>query len=67
MKRALVAKFPQNLKAQRRLLKTGSKTLIEAAPNDKYWGVGKDGTGKNRLGHLLMEVRTELSEKKSED
>ncbi|GAB4239826.1 MAG: hypothetical protein Kow00121_66390 [Elainellaceae cyanobacterium] len=24
---------------------------------DYYWGCGKDGSGKNKLGQILMEVR----------
>lgn len=42
------------------LLSTGKKELIEDSPNDAYWGVGPRGKGKNRLGHLLMELREEL-------
>ena len=34
--------------------------LIEAAPADYFWGVGRTGTGKNRLGVLLMELRAAL-------
>jgi hypothetical protein len=29
--------------------------------NDYYWGIGVDGSGKNMLGKLLMEVRQALS------
>lgn len=32
----------------------------ENAPKDYYWGSGKDGSGKNRLGQILMEVRAIL-------
>lgn len=42
------------------LLSTGERTLIEAAPRDYYWGAGRTGTGKNRLGEILMKVRVEL-------
>ncbi len=42
------------------LLSTGDEVLAEAAPNDYYWGVGADGTGQNRLGLLLMRIRSEL-------
>ena len=41
---------------------TGEEELAEAAPTDFYWGVGRDGTGQNRLGHLLMRIRAELRE-----
>ena len=36
------------------------KELIESSPYDYYWGCGGDGSGKNRLGKILMEVRTFL-------
>ena len=34
--------------------------IIENAPHDFYWGCGRDGTGRNMLGRILMEVRTAL-------
>ena len=39
----------------------GSKNryLFEDSPYDKYWGVGSRRTGENRLGRLLMQVRSE--------
>ena len=45
------------------LLSTGDRELIEASPYDHFWGAGKDGTGRNRLGVLLMQVRSELQAK----
>jgi ribA/ribD-fused uncharacterized protein len=42
------------------LLSTGDRPLVEASPFDYYWGCGRSGTGKNRLGELLMQTRTEL-------
>jgi ribA/ribD-fused uncharacterized protein len=60
MRRALAAKFAQHADARAVLLSTGDDTLIEAAPRDYYWGCGTRGTGKNRLGLLLMELRTNL-------
>lgn len=52
-------KFKYN-KMKQLLLNTGESELIEDSPYDYYWGIGKDGTGKNRLGILLMQVRKEL-------
>ena len=44
------------------LLKTGTRYLIEGnAWNDTYWGQCPLGTGKNKLGIILMKVRSELS------
>ncbi len=42
------------------LLATARRPLIEASPYDRYWGEGRDGTGRNRLGALLMQLRAEL-------
>jgi predicted NAD-dependent protein-ADP-ribosyltransferase YbiA (DUF1768 family) len=42
------------------LLGTGEAELVEHTRNDNYWGDGGDGTGKNRLGQLLIELREEL-------
>ncbi len=47
------------------LLKTGSELLVANIP-DPYWGVGPDGTGENRLGQLLMEIR-EIVRQRLED
>ena len=57
----LKAKFEQNSFLQTLLLKTGSEELIEQSPWDSYWGSGRLGNGKNRMGHLLMKLRSELS------
>jgi predicted NAD-dependent protein-ADP-ribosyltransferase YbiA (DUF1768 family) len=35
--------------------------LVEHTKKDKYWADGGDGSGKNRLGELLMKVRAEIS------
>jgi ribA/ribD-fused uncharacterized protein len=56
----LRAKFRDNF-LRHRLISTGDEILIEDSPYDFYWGVGRDGTGKNRLGILLMQVREELN------
>ena len=41
------------------LLSTGDHPLVEASPVDYFWGAGQDGSGRNRLGHLLQQVRAE--------
>jgi N-glycosidase YbiA len=60
MRRALHAKFTQHPDLRTLLLSTGDAELIENSPIDWYWGCGKDGTGTNRLGQLLMELRDRL-------
>lgn len=60
MRAALRAKFEQHPKLKSLLLSTRDVELIEHTRNDSYWADGGDGTGKNRLGILLMELRAEL-------
>ncbi|OWK40540.1 NADAR family protein [Fimbriiglobus ruber] len=57
---ALRAKFSQHEEMKAALLGTGDAKLVEHTANDDYWGDGGDGSGKNRLGQLLMRVREEL-------
>lgn len=56
MTTAVKAKFDQNPKLMKFLLDTGDSILIEKS-SDSYWGEGKDGTGQNNLGKILMNVR----------
>ena len=55
-----LCKFKQNHDCMIKLLNTGNEKLIEGNTwGDTYWGVC-NGIGKNRLGTILMRVRTEL-------
>jgi ribA/ribD-fused uncharacterized protein len=60
MREALRAKFTQHAILKELLLSTGECILVEHTRNDRYWGDGEDGTGRNRLGALLMELRALL-------
>jgi N-glycosidase YbiA len=60
MRRAVLAKFTQHADLRAVLLSTGDAVLVEHTENDSYWGDGGDGSGKNRLGDILMSVRDEL-------
>jgi hypothetical protein len=60
---ALRAKFTQHAALRELLLRTRKAELIEHTAKDRYWGDGGNGRGKNRLGHLLMELREELKTK----
>ena len=60
---ALRAKFSQHAHLRQLLVGTGRSELVEHTVNDCYWGDGGDGTGRNRLGVLLMQVRDELRSK----
>lgn len=60
MRQAVRHKFLAHAELRELLLATGDELIVEAAPNDYYWGCGKDGSGKNMLGVILMEVRQVL-------
>ena len=62
MYEAISAKFTQHEELQALLLETGDAKLVEHTSNDRYWGDGGDGTGRNKLGLLLMQLREELRE-----
>lgn len=60
MYQGLKAKFTQHPALRQILLSTGNAYIVEDSPTDYFWGWGKDHSGKNRLGHLLMRLREEL-------
>ncbi len=66
-----LAKFGQHDDLRQYLLDTGDQVLVEAAPNDRVWGIGVTADderaaaverwpGLNLLGFALMEVRHQL-------
>jgi len=57
---ALCAKFLQHPELGDLLRSTGTRRLVEYTENDAYWAESVDGSGLNRLGALLMEVRSKL-------
>lgn len=59
MLEVLQAKFGQNRELAELLQATGDAYLVEHTNRDAFWADGGDGTGKNRLGHLLMKIRGE--------
>ena len=63
MRRAVLRKFETHADIRAVLLSTGDEELIEQTSNDYYWGCGTDGTGRNMLGQILMEVRALLRER----
>lgn len=60
MRRAIFAKFAAHPDLQAMLLSTGDDELLENAPTDYFWGIGRTGTGENWCGKLVMEVRHAL-------
>lgn len=65
MLEAVRAKFTQHDNLREVLLGTGDAKLVEHTEKDGYWGDGGDGSGKNRLGQILMQVREELRAEKA--
>lgn len=57
---ALRAKFSQHPELKTLLLSTDDALLVEHTTNDSHWADGGDGSGKNRLGVLLMRLRDEI-------
>jgi ribA/ribD-fused uncharacterized protein len=66
-----LAKFQQNPELQKFLVGTGDRTLVEASPVDKIWGIGLAADhpdavnpdrwpGLNLLGIALMQVRSQI-------
>ena len=62
MREALHAKFTQHPDMRENLVATGNAGIVEHTANDSYWGDGGDGTGRNMLGILLMELREILKD-----
>ena len=61
----LRAKFSQHPDLVELLISSGDRKLTEHTAKDKYWGDTGDGSGKNILGKLLMQVRSEIFPKES--
>lgn len=60
MREAVMAKFSQHEELRELLLSTGDAKIVEHTENDDYWGDGGDGSGRNMLGRILMDVREKL-------
>jgi N-glycosidase YbiA len=60
MRDAVRAKFTEHPELLSLLLATGDAQLVEHTANDSYWGDAGDGSGKNMLGRILMELRDQL-------
>lgn len=59
MYNVLKIKFSDN-ELKNKLIDTRDSILIENSKSDAFWGIGKNGKGKNMLGNLLMKVREEI-------
>ena len=61
MREAVKKKFETHPELRELLLNTCEEEIVENAPGDYYWGCGADGSGKNMLGKILCEVRSEMA------
>lgn len=60
------AKFTQNPDLGQKLLDTNDEQLVEGNTwGDRYWGT-VNGQGQNRLGIILMQIRDELRNERSD-
>lgn len=62
MFKAVLQKFKTHRDLRALLLSTGEEEIVERAPGDYYWGCGADGSGQNKLGTILMKVRSMLAQ-----
>jgi ribA/ribD-fused uncharacterized protein len=60
MYKALAAKFTQHKNLKALLLSTGSAPIIEHTKRDIYWGDAGDGSGLNKLGKMLVDIRQKI-------
>lgn len=64
---AVHKKFNSYPELKKLLLDTGDAEIFEHTTNDKEWADGGDGSGKNLLGKILMDIRAKFrSELKNE-
>lgn len=61
MYQAVLHKFKTHASLAELLLSTGKQYIVENAPGDYYWGCGKDGSGLNKLGNILVKVRAQIA------
>lgn len=72
----ILAKFQQNPLLKAQLLQT-KDALLQEATTDSFWGIGsrlrskatRESTakGKNRMGHILMDIRTRFTQQTQDE
>lgn len=60
MQAAVLCKFLTHSDIAALLISTGDRLIVENSPTDYYWGCGRDKTGQNQLGRVLISVRQEI-------
>ena len=56
----ILEKFRQNRDITYKLIETRNKKIAEATIDEYYWGIGKDKSGKNVIGDILVKVRERI-------
>lgn len=56
----ILEKFRQNRDIAYKLIETRNKKIAEATIDEYYWGIGKDKSGKNVIGDILVKVRKRI-------
>ena len=56
----ILEKFRQNRDITYKLIETRNKKIAEATIDEYYWGIGKDKSGKNIIGDILVKVRERI-------
>ena len=54
-------KLARHAELRERIVATGDEDLVHEAPWDSFWGSGRTGKGRNELGKVYMELRSEIS------
>lgn len=56
----ILEKFRQNRDIAFKLIETRNREIAEATIDEYYWGIGKDKSGKNVIGDILVRVRERI-------
>lgn len=56
----ILEKFRQNRDIAYKLIETRNRAIAEATVDEYYWGIGKDKSGKNVIGGILVSVRERI-------
>ena len=56
----VLEKFRQNRDIAYKLIETRNKHIVEATVDEYYWGIGKDKSGENHIGGILVKVRERI-------
>lgn len=60
MRQICMLKMQQHPYIKDKLRESDNTPLAEFSKSDSYWGIGKDGNGRNMLGKIWESIRAEL-------